>query len=123
MAQAQTNGDKERVLRILQHHGVAIYLTEIATDIESRFGLCLGVGSHVLSKILSDLVNEGRLVVWFDDVQADIAFLPQSTWDKEARQLVRGVSLERAQELRRQLSALELGDISIINDMLQAVEV
>lgn len=125
-AQAQTNGNKEHVLRELQRHAVAIYLSEIGServsDLERRFGLCFGLDSHTVRRILRELVNEGKLVMWFDDFQADFAFLPRSTWAREAHQLVRGLDLERSRELRQELSALELCDVSIIDDLLQVDE-
>jgi len=114
-AQAQTNGNKEHVLRELQRHAVAIYLSEIGTDIERHFGLRLGVDSDTLTRVLVGLVKEGQVVVWFDDDRGDIGFLPRSTWSAEARQLVRGLDLERAQELRRELSELEQKGAEILN--------
>lgn len=86
MVHSPADNDDGRILRVLRHHGVAIYLSEIylaREKLENRFGIRLGIGSLPLVDTLRRLVNAGEVVVYYDETENDIAFMPRGVWEKE----------------------------------------
>lgn len=77
------NGEiKERVLRLLCHHGVGVFLEDIIRPANLEMcGVRLPAKGKTLLKILIELAQERKLIIWKED--STIGFLPASTWRRE----------------------------------------